>query len=185
MISSYRKFIKILAKPRRVCANQQVKIPHSCCPTKTAFGKLKPRPSTDLFSNVSLRALDAVLTQTKNGVKHPESYASRQMSKHEVNWSVSEKELLTIVWASKHFKCYIFGRFIQLFTVHQQLSDFKQSGEPSNRRTLVQTHEKTCWIKLPNSPHFRSFEYICRVFVTSKLCFQHYNCCSRICSYRS
>ena len=55
------------------------------------------------------------------------------MSKHEVNWSVSEKELLAIVLASKYIKCYIFGRFIRFFTYNQPLSDFKQSGEPDGR----------------------------------------------------
>ena len=74
-----------------------------------------------------------MLTQERKGIKHTVSYASRQLNKHEVNWSISEKEMLAIVWPSKHFKCYIFGRHVKFYTDHKPLQDLQKSKDPEGR----------------------------------------------------
>ena len=53
-------------------------------------------------------ALGSVLTQENEaGEEHPIVYLSRTLKKHELNYSVSEKELLAVVWSIEKFRPYI------------------------------------------------------------------------------
>ena len=52
--------------------------------------------------------LDSVLTQeNKAGEKHSIVYLSRTLKKHELNYTVSEKELLAVVWSIEKLQPYI------------------------------------------------------------------------------
>lgn len=48
-------------------------------------------------------AIGAVLSQGSVGSDRPLAYASRILNTAEQNYSITEKELLTIVWAVKYF----------------------------------------------------------------------------------
>ena len=108
MISYYRKFIKdfILGKTSTSLCQFTGKYTSFVWSDEheSAFEKLKQglvrepilvypnfNEPFEIFIVASLRALGTVLSQTRNGVKHPVTYASRQMNKHEVNWFVSKK----------------------------------------------------------------------------------------------
>ena len=49
------------------------------------------------------------------------SYVSRLLSSAELNYSISENECLTLVWAVGKFKAYIWGCRIRVLTDHHAL----------------------------------------------------------------
>ena len=105
-------------------------------PCETAFRKKKdmlqgsavlkvaePDHPFILQTDASDRGLDAVLSQkTADGVEFPVAYASRKLFPREINYSVIEKECLTIVWALKIFHTYLYGRNFTIETDHQPLA---------------------------------------------------------------
>lgn len=74
-----------------------------------------------LTTDASDFAVGAVLSQGQIGKDHPIAYASRTLSKSEENYCTTEKELLAIIWAVKHFRPYLYGRRFKLVTDHQPL----------------------------------------------------------------
>jgi hypothetical protein len=50
------------------------------------------------------------LSQTQDGVARAIAYASLQLNKAEQTYSDSEIEMLALVWATKQFRCYLFGK---------------------------------------------------------------------------
>lgn len=75
-----------------------------------------------LTTDASNFALGAVLSQGPIGADRPVAYASRTLTKTEENYSAIEKELLAIVWATRYFRPYLFGRKFTLYTDHQPLT---------------------------------------------------------------
>lgn len=103
-----------------------------------------------LYTDASAYALGAVLTQeNEQGYKKPISFASQTLNAAEKNYATIEKELLAIVWATKHFRPYLYG---QTFTI---LSDYKplqwcfSVKEPSSCliRWRLKLDEFNCLIK--------------------------------------
>lgn len=71
-----------------------------------------------LQTDASGYAIGSVLM---NSDERPTSYASRPLNKSELNYSVIEKELLSIVWSVKIFKPYLIGRKFIIRTDHRPL----------------------------------------------------------------
>ena len=69
-------------------------------------------------SNVSL---GCVLSQKIKGIERPIAFASRTLQDNEKNYSATEKEMLAIIWATKYFRPYLYGRKFLLVTDHQPL----------------------------------------------------------------
>lgn len=82
-----------------------------------------------LQTDASNYALGAVLSQDG----HPVSYASRTLNGSEQNYSTIEKELLAIVWATKHFRPYLFGRKFLIETDHRPLAWLFSIKEPNSK----------------------------------------------------
>jgi hypothetical protein len=78
-------------------------------------------------------SIGCVLLQMFDDVAHPIAYGSRHLSGAEKNYSTSERELLAIVWASRHFRNYIFGRKVLFFSDHKPLATIKKLKDKSNR----------------------------------------------------
>lgn len=100
-------------------------------PQKTAFADLtnalcnKPVLKYPDFSkpfilstDASGIAIGAVLSQLHEGNEHLIAYASRQLNKAEKNYGATERELLALVWATKYFRCYLYGRKFTAITDH-------------------------------------------------------------------
>lgn len=62
-------------------------------------------------------AIGAVLSQDNKQV----SYASRTLNDHEQNYSTIEKELLSIVWATKYFRLYLQGVPFEILSNYKPL----------------------------------------------------------------
>lgn len=80
-------------------------------------------------------ALGAVLSQGTIGNDKPICYASRTLTKTEQKYTTSEKELLALVWATKYFRPYIFGRRFKMVTDHQPLTWLMSHNDHSSKLT--------------------------------------------------
>lgn len=71
-------------------------------------------------------AMGAVLEQ-EHGVI---AYASRHYTPAEDRYTVSEKEALAVLWASRQFRHYIYGQQVTFYTDHKPLADLKTNRLP-------------------------------------------------------
>ena len=65
--------------------------------------------------------IGCALVQKVDGLERPLAFASRLLSKSECNYSITEKECLALVWATKKFRSFIWGNKVQVYTDHQAL----------------------------------------------------------------
>jgi hypothetical protein len=86
-----------------------------------------------LTTDASNFALGAVLSQNHSNHDLPVAYASRTLNRQEVNLSTIEKELLSIVWACKHFRPYLYGRKFIIQTDHKPLQWLNNLKEPNSK----------------------------------------------------
>ena len=78
-------------------------------------------------------AIGAVLSQGTVGQDRPIAYASRILCKAEQNYNTTEKELLAIVWAVKHFRPYLYGVRFKIITDHKPLIWLFNVTDPGSR----------------------------------------------------
>ena len=78
-----------------------------------------------LTTDASKVAVAAILSQVQNGFERPVAYVSRQLNKAEQAYSASEAELLALVWATKYFRCYLYGKRPTVRTDHAALTKLK------------------------------------------------------------
>jgi hypothetical protein len=74
-----------------------------------------------LTIDASNQRLGAVLSQGTVGKDLPVAYASRSLNSAESHYTTSEKELLAIVWATKYFRPYLYGRKFKIVSDHKPL----------------------------------------------------------------
>lgn len=78
----------------------------------------------------------AVLMQPDDlGVDRPVCFFSRKFNKHQMNYSVIEKETLALVLALQHFHVYVSSGPVVVFTDHNPLT-FLSSLQSPNRRVV-------------------------------------------------
>ncbi|CAH2090022.1 unnamed protein product [Euphydryas editha] len=86
-----------------------------------------------LTCDASSYAISAVLSQGDVGKDRPIAYASRTLNKAECNYSVTEKECLAIVYGTKTFRPYLFGRRFTIITDHKPLNWLFNCKDPGSR----------------------------------------------------
>lgn len=139
----YRKFIPNfanIAKPMTTKLKKNATINIKDPTYVSAFEKFKVLITSDpilvypnfekpfsLTTDASNFAIGAVLSQEHK----PICYASRTLNEHESNYSAIEKELLAIVWATKYFRSYLFGRKFQILSDHKPLVWLSNIKEPN------------------------------------------------------
>ena len=148
LTSYYRRFIKgyaTVAKPlHALTGNVPFTWSKQC---QEAFDKLKrmltsapllvfpdfSRPFI-LETDASGVGLGAVLAQKQSdGTTRPISFASRTLQGSEKNYSSSDMEALAVVWATKHFRHYIYGYPCTVYTDNQALKSLLRTPHPSGR----------------------------------------------------
>ena len=145
MSGYYRKFIpnySKIAKPLTIRLKKDAVINVNDKDYRESFEKLKNILMSDMIlkypdfnqkfiltTDASNYALGAVLSQKKG----PIAFASRTLNKHECNYSTIEKELLSIVWAVKQFRHYLYGRRFDLHTDHKPLIWLANLKEPNSK----------------------------------------------------
>ena len=75
----------------------------------------------ELMCDASDYAVGAVMGQRKNKVFHPIYYASRTLTGAQLNYTVTEKELLAVVFAFDKFRSYLVGTKVIVFTDHSAI----------------------------------------------------------------
>nr|CAN79122.1 hypothetical protein VITISV_011712 [Vitis vinifera] len=75
----------------------------------------------ELMCDASDFAIGAVLGQRDDGKPYVIYYASKTLNEAQRNYTTTEKELLTVVFALDKFRAYLVGSFIIVFTDHSAL----------------------------------------------------------------
>jgi hypothetical protein len=115
---------------------------------QNAFDVLKQRLSTEplliypdfaqpfiIACDASTKAIGAVLSQLRDGKERPIAYCSRQLNSAESKYSTTELELLALLFATKQFRVYIYGRKFTVYTDHRALRWLLNLQDPSSRLT--------------------------------------------------
>ena len=137
LVSFYRRLIPKfpeIAKPLTELTRKNVQFRWESR-QQVAFGKLKDTLCSNqalayhdfkfqfiLTTVASKIAVAAILSQVLNGVERPITFASRQMNKAEQNYTASEAEMLAVTWATKHFRCYLYGKKFAVRSDHSALT---------------------------------------------------------------
>ena len=86
-----------------------------------------------LTTDASDTGLGAILSQLVDGKEKPIQYASRSLSKSEVNYCTSEKECLAVVWAVQYFSYFLLGKQFVVRTDHDPLTYLRSVPSPHGR----------------------------------------------------
>ena len=149
LTSYYRRFIdgySRMAKPLYQLTKKDV--PYSWSPAhQQAFERLKERLTAVpvlvypnftmpflLETDASRDGLGAVLAQRQlDGTMRPIAYASRTIQGAEARYASSELEALGVVWATRHFRHYLFGHRCIVFTDNVALKSLLATPHPSGK----------------------------------------------------
>ena len=149
LLGYYRKFIANFAKltkPLTKLTKKHAKINISDIEYKNCFEDCKKLLTNEpllqypdyskkfnITTDASDYAIGAVLSQGPMGQDKPIAYASRTLNPAEINYSTIEKELLAIVYATKYFRPYIFGRKFDIFSDHKPLQWLFNMKDPNSK----------------------------------------------------
>ena len=86
-----------------------------------------------LDTDASHLAIGAVLSQVQHGQEKVIAYGSRTLHKPEINYCVTRKELLAVVYFVKYYKHYLLGRTFILRTDHGSLTWLYRFREPDGQ----------------------------------------------------
>ena len=132
--SYYRRFIPsfaAIARPLHLLTRKGAEF-NWCVQCEQAFQTLKRKlteapvlayPQSEkpfiIETDANGGGLGAVLSQMQaDSTVHPIAYASRSFNRAECNYTITELETLAVVWALSHFRSYIYGHDVTVYTDH-------------------------------------------------------------------
>ena len=87
-----------------------------------------------LKTDASILGLGAMLSQQQpDGTIHPVAYASRSLNQAERNYGITELETLAVVWAVTHFRAYLYGNSVRIYTDHSAVKAVLLAPNPSGK----------------------------------------------------
>ena len=87
-----------------------------------------------IYTDASGYAIGAVLSQkTDSGEESAVCYASRTLKGAEINYGITEKECLAVVWAIKQYRVYVHGKKFSVITDHAALAWLMNITDPTGR----------------------------------------------------
>ena len=166
LCSFYRRFIPGFAKIAKPLHQlTRVGIPFSwTVERQRAFIMLKKKlceapvlayPSFDkdfvLETDASTDGIGAVLSQRQeDSCMHPVAFASRSLSPAERNYGITDLETLAVVWAVSHFRCYLYGHAVTIYTDHSAVRAVLENPNSSGRHARWWTRVYSSGIKSVN-----------------------------------
>ena len=143
----YRKFVKNYAQHARVleklCGSNKSKLiwTEEC---QNSFDNLKKQLTTTpilnfaditkdfiLDTDASFDSIGAVLSQRDDqGFERVIAYGSKSMTKHELGYCITRKELLAIYYFTQHFKHYLYGKKFLIRTDHKAITFMINTKKP-------------------------------------------------------
>lgn len=75
----------------------------------------------------------AVLLQRIDGREHTVAYASRVLSRAERRYCATRREMLALVWATRYFRPYLYGKQFLVCTDHNSLHWLHNFKEPEGQ----------------------------------------------------
>ena len=83
-------------------------------------------------TDACINRLGAVLQQTQDDSKlHPVAYTSPSLTDAERNYSITELEVLAVVWALTRFHSYLYGQSVTVVTDHTAVKAVLETPNPS------------------------------------------------------
>lgn len=147
LIGYYRKFIKNFAektKPISKLLKKEAKINPKDGEYLKCFEECKALLTTKpileypdfnktfrLTTDASDYAIGAILSH--DDTDKPIAYASRTLNEAETRYDATNKELLAIIWATKHFRPYLYGTKFEIHTDHRPLEWLMSLKDPSSK----------------------------------------------------
>lgn len=148
MLNFYRRFIEkmaTVAKPlteltsivdfewtaRQEDAFNSLKDKVMSAPILRAFN---PELPVVLSTDASGCAVGAVLEQDDGMGRRPVAFFSQTLSIHEQRYTIRERELLAIVQAIRHWRCYLHGRQFIVHTDHESLRYLRTQDKLNDRQ---------------------------------------------------
>src|SRR5262245_45321222 len=160
----YRRFIKDFSKiSKPLCSLLEKDTPFHFDETcKAAFNELKQKLVSapiivapnwllpfEVMCDASDVAVGAVLGQREKKMFHPIYYASKTLSGAQLNYTVTEKELLAVVFAFDKFRAYLVGTKVIVYTNHSTIKYLveKKDAKPRLIRWVLLLQEFDLEIK--------------------------------------
>ena len=143
----YRKFIKnfsTIASPLLIAAQEkEINWSNECQESfDILLNALISEPITklprfdmrfELFTDASNYSIGSVLAQNYDDFDHPVAYYSKHLSRQQRNYSTTERELLSIVLSTEHFKQFLYGINFTVWTDHMPLKYLLSIKDPASR----------------------------------------------------
>ena len=118
-----------------------------------------------LYTDASGYAIGAILAQVdEKNQEYVVAYASRLMTKTEINYGITEKECLAVIYGIKQFRNYLYGTKFKVITDHSALHWLKNIKMPSSRLTRwsIYIQEFDCEIIHRKGSHHANVDAISR-----------------------
>lgn len=87
-------------------------------------------------TDASAKGLGAILSQKHgDGLSHPVAFASCSLTPAEKQYGITELETLAVVWAITHFRAYLYGHDVVIFTDHSAVRAVLEMPNPSGKHS--------------------------------------------------
>jgi hypothetical protein len=84
-------------------------------------------------TDASKVAIAAILSQLQDGKERPIAYASRQVNTAEKSYTVSGQKMLALMWTTKYFRCYLYGKRFLFRTDHAAFTYLQKFADHNSR----------------------------------------------------
>ncbi|XP_054154595.1 uncharacterized protein LOC128953145 [Oppia nitens] len=99
----------------------------------------------EIFTDACGYGMSAILGQIQNGKHVVISYNSKMFNSAQLNYGITEKECLAIVWAVERYRHYIYGEHFVVYSDHNPLQYIRNLKNPNRRlmhwRTILEEYD--------------------------------------------